>query len=120
MNNHLYRIVFNRALGLLQVVAEIARRPGGQGDKSVSRRSVEATVPSMRFALWIALGWVTTVPAFAQVVADPAAPGNQRPTVINAPNGVPVVNIQTPSAAGVSRNTYRQFDVDAQGARFIA
>ena len=70
----------------------------------------------MRFALWIALGWVTTVPAFAQVVADPAAPGNQRPTVINAPNGVPVVNIQTPSAAGVSRNTYRQFDVDAQGA----
>ena len=50
MNKDLYRIVFNRALGLLQVVAEIARRPGGQGDKSVSRRSVEATVPSMRFA----------------------------------------------------------------------
>ncbi|SDR04137.1 hemagglutinin repeat-containing protein [Pseudoxanthomonas sp. CF125] len=116
MNKHLHRIVFNRALGLLQVVAEIARRPGGQGDKAASPQAAEATVPTMRFALWIALGWVTTVPAFAQVVADPAAPGNQRPTVINAPNGVPVINIQTPSAAGVSHNTYRQFDVNAQGA----
>lgn len=116
MNKDLYRIVFNRALGLLQVVAEIAHRPGGQGCKAVSPRAVEATVPSMRFALWIALGWVTTGSAFAQAVADPNAPGNQRPTVINAPNGVPVVNIQTPSADGVSRNSYRQFDVNAQGA----
>ncbi|MBY0445287.1 MAG: filamentous hemagglutinin N-terminal domain-containing protein, partial [Burkholderiales bacterium] len=29
--------------------------------------------------------------------------------------GKPLVNIQTPSAAGVSRNTYTKFDVDAQG-----
>jgi filamentous hemagglutinin len=31
-------------------------------------------------------------------------------------NGTPQVNIQTPSAAGVSRNTYSQFDVNQQGA----
>ena len=116
MNKHLYRIIFNRALGVLQAVAEIARRPGGQGPKAAANQSVEATVPVMRFALWVALGWVTTIPAFAQVVADPTAPGNQRPTVLTAPNGVPVVNIQTPSAAGVSRNTYQQFDVNTQGA----
>ncbi|QHE85398.1 two-partner secretion domain-containing protein [Hydrogenophaga sp. BPS33] len=54
--------------------------------------------------------------AQAQIVADPNAPGRQRPTVLSAPNGVPLVNIQTPSAAGVSRNTYRQFDVNGQGA----
>ncbi len=52
----------------------------------------------------------------AQIVADPSAPGNQRPTVLAAPNGVPLVNIQTPSAAGVSRNTYQQFDVGTPGA----
>ena len=71
----------------------------------------------MRLALALALGQAIIVPfAHGQVVADPGAPGNQRPTVLQAPNGVPLVNIQTPSAAGVSRNTYKQFDVDQQGA----
>ena len=54
--------------------------------------------------------------AIAQIRSDPSAPGNQRPTVLLAPNGVPLVNIQTPSAAGVSRNTYSQFDVQPNGA----
>ena len=116
MNKHLYRIVFNRALGVLQVVAEIARRAIGSGPAAGVSRPFEATVPALRFGLWCALGFVTTVPAMAQVVADPTAPGNQRPTVLEAPNGTPLINIQTPSAAGVSRNTYRQFDVNAQGA----
>ena len=114
MNKHLYRIVFNRALGLFQVVAEIARRDGpgaGAGSRFL------ATLKPLRLALALALGQAIIVPfAHGQVVADPGAPGNQRPTVLQAPNGVPLVNIQTPSAAGVSRNTYKQFDVDQQGA----
>ena len=53
--------------------------------------------------------------AYAQVKADKNAPKNQQPTVLIAPNGTPLVNIQTPSAEGVSRNTYTQFDVKNNG-----
>ena len=51
----------------------------------------------------------------AQIVADPAAPRNQQPTVLRTPAGQPLVNIQTPSSAGVSRNTFSQFDVGTNG-----
>lgn len=115
MNKHLYRLVFNRSLGLIQVVAEIAKGSGGKGT-NIGGTSM-ATLQPLSFALWTMLGFVSVVPAArSQVVADPNAPGNQRPTVLTAPNGVPLVNIQTPSAAGVSRNTYSQFDVNAEGA----
>ena len=66
------------------------------------------------------LGWSLCVcvlgVASAQVVPDRNAPGGEQPTVLGASNGVPVVNIQTPSPGGVSRNAYQQFDVDRQGA----
>ncbi|HUH89579.1 MAG TPA: filamentous hemagglutinin N-terminal domain-containing protein, partial [Lysobacter sp.] len=124
MNKHLYRIVFNRALGVLQVVAEIAGRPGGGG--STDGGPVAATLRPVSFALWLALGLVGVVaPAVAQqvlgervgrIVADPDAPGRHRPTVLETADGVPVVNITTPSAAGVSRNVYSRFDVNAEGA----
>jgi filamentous hemagglutinin len=72
---------------------------------------------AVHWALALAVSSPLTSPqAWAQIVADPSAPGNQRPTVLTAPNGVPLVNITTPSAAGVSRNTYRQFDLGAPGA----
>lgn len=67
----------------------------------------------MRLSL---VGILLPATSWAQIVADPSAPGNQHPTVLAAPNGVPLVNIQTPSGAGVSRNTYKQFDVQQQGA----
>lgn len=119
MNKNLYRIVFNRALGLFQVVAEIARRGGsgaGSGASAAGSRFL-ATLSPLCFAIALALGQAVIIArANAQVAADPNAPGNQRPTVLEAANGVPLINIQTPSAAGVSRNTYRQFDVDRSGA----
>ncbi|MDR2240187.1 MAG: filamentous hemagglutinin N-terminal domain-containing protein, partial [Zoogloeaceae bacterium] len=51
----------------------------------------------------------------AQIIADPGAPGNQRPVVTGTGNGLPLVNITTPSGSGVSINQYRQFDVQRPG-----
>ena len=50
------------------------------------------------------------------IVADPAAAAAQQPVVQRTANGLPQVDIQTPNAAGVSHNHYRQFDVGSRGA----
>ncbi|HEX8989896.1 MAG TPA: filamentous hemagglutinin N-terminal domain-containing protein, partial [Rhodocyclaceae bacterium] len=70
---------------------------------------------SAHLRLVVLLAW-PSLAVQAQIVADPGAPANQRPTLLKAANGVPLVNIQTPSAAGVSRNAYSQLDVQQQGA----
>jgi filamentous hemagglutinin len=117
MNRYRYRIVFNRALGVPQAVAETARARDARARPLSGHARVAgltATLHPLAFAMALLLGHAP--PASAQIVADPAAPGGQRPTVLQSANGVPLVNIQTPSAAGVSRNSYRQFDVDDRGA----
>ncbi len=119
MNKHLYRIIFNKSRGLLMVVAEnvksACKAPGTTNAVSPGHVA-EVTLTPLRFALMIGLGWVTVVlPAQAQVVADGSASAGQRPTIGAAGNGTPLVDITAPSAAGVSRNTYQQFDVDHRG-----
>lgn len=123
MNKHLYRIVFNKARNLLMVVAENVtsnvKAPGcstGRGKQAGSTCVVR--LQPLRFSLMAALGLVILIAplAHADIIADRNAPGNQRPTVLDSGNGTPLVNIQTPSAAGVSRNLYSQFDVDGRGA----
>ncbi|MDY0937418.1 hemagglutinin repeat-containing protein [Pseudomonas viridiflava] len=123
MNKHLYRIVFNKARGLLMVVAENVasqvKAPGTRSSQSAGAGARTATLGSLRFAVMAAIGLVSlmSVPVWADgIVASPGAPASQQPTVINSANGTPQVNIQTPSAAGVSRNTYSQFDVGTRGA----
>ena len=118
MNKLLYRIIFNKARGMLMVVADIAR--SGQGKQARTRKAQQAasrlcTLSALRFALLSALGCVSILPAQAQVVANGQAPGNQRPTIISSANGITQVNIQTPGAGGVSHNKYSQFDVDKKG-----
>jgi len=54
--------------------------------------------------------------AKAQITADSSALANQRATVLQTANAIPQVNIQTPSSAGVSRNSFSQFDVQRNGA----
>ncbi len=61
------------------------------------------------------------VPARAQtqppapLVPHRGAPAGQQPIIDAAQNGVPLVHIAPPSAAGVSRNQYDQFNVGTNG-----
>jgi filamentous hemagglutinin family protein len=120
MNTQLHRVIFNKARCQCMAVAETAKAHGKDSQVAGSRGGAATAfrlrqIASAAIALVMALE-STVHPALAQIVADQSAAGKQRPTVLVAPNGVAVVNIQTPSAAGVSRNTYSQFDVQAQGA----
>ena len=100
------------------VVADIAR--SGRAGSSPSshtgypRRQRICRVTPLTFSLWLASGIVHSVSA-AGIVADHNAPGHQQPTIMQTANGTPQINIQTPSAGGVSHNTYSQFDVSNHG-----
>ncbi|WP_263771806.1 hemagglutinin repeat-containing protein [Propionivibrio soli] len=122
MNKNLYRIVFNKKRGQLMAVAESAVGDGktagtSDGTLGASAQAIWATVRPLSLALFVAFGLAALLadPAGAQTVAYRNAPATQRPTILGAANGVPVVNIQTPSAAGVSHNLYERFDVQQQG-----
>jgi len=84
-----------------------------------SARPPHAVLRPLTFALGVvcaALGLACLPPdAHAQIVAYKAIAATQ-PQVSAAANGVPLVNIQSPSAAGLSHNRYTQFDVDPRGA----
>jgi len=131
MNKHRYRIIFNAVRGGMMVVAENVKSHLGKAaaGKTVATSIIRLptlqqshTLRPIAFNLMLALGMAVIIPhplniaaASADIVADQAAPSSQRPMVMNAANGTPLVNIQTPSAAGVSRNTYSQFDVNSNG-----
>lgn len=134
MNKQIYRIVFNQARGCLMVVAETATSSGKSASgERVSRgakkhggprgraalavcESIHRTVLLSAASLWLVPMQVDAQTVATRIVADPAAARAQQATVLNTSNGVTQVNIQTPSDAGVSRNTYSQFDVGASGA----
>jgi filamentous hemagglutinin len=120
MNKNCHRIVFNQSRGQLMAVAETASghassASGETHAPGAAPQSAQSFKPrALLCALLAALGMGQ--PGHAQIMADPSAPASQRPTILSDGAGRPLVNIQTPSAAGVSRNTYSQFDVQSNGA----
>lgn len=139
MNKHRFRIIFNQLRGLMMVVAENVKshstsaEPGAHATAvslspsfTTDKAGTTLALRPLAFSLMLALGTaVMIIPnpanisaAHAEAIAATNVPGNQQPTVLNAPNGVEVVNIQTPSAAGVSRNVYEILNVPRQGMIF--
>ena len=130
MNKNCYRIIFSQARGMFVAVAEIVKsrsKTAGQSEAINTEDTPQFTPQTLKklnplnFAVVSLLGAVVyTVPlnsiANTQIIADKSAPSSQQATILNSSNGLTQVNIQTPSAGGVSRNTYKQFDVGQEGA----
>lgn len=132
MNKNRYRIIFSHARGMFIAVAEIVKSKTKQAGQSQGQVGTDSAIDSvlpihykklnpLNFAVIGCLGaLVISLPmssvAETQIIADKGAPTSQQPTILNSANGTTQVNIQTPSAGGVSRNTYTQFDVGQEGA----
>nr|WP_114892265.1 filamentous hemagglutinin N-terminal domain-containing protein [Haemophilus haemolyticus] len=127
MNKRHYKVIFSRVLNQLVVVSELAKSQGKAQSENMSPEqektglfSTALSLNPIHFSLMLALGFVFLSPSVHAedmvIRADKSAPGNQQPTVLQTANGLPQVNIQTPSAGGVSRNQYSQFDVAEKGA----
>ena len=127
MNKRHYKVIFSRVLNQLIVVSELAKSQGKAQSENMSLEqektglfSTALSLNPIHFSLMLALGFVFLSPSVQAedmaIRADKSAPGNQQPTVLQTGNGIPQVNIQAPSQAGVSRNQYSQFDVAEKGA----
>lgn len=100
MNRNTYRLVFSRVHHMLVAVEETVTAGGKAGKGEVA---IAATVAAALFVPLL---------AHAQIVPG----GANAPKVISTANGLPQVNVNRPSGAGVSVNTYNQFDVQKNGA----
>ena len=131
MNKNRYRVIFSQARGMFIAVAEIVKsrtKTAGQSIAVGTETVTNSFTPNsykklnpLNFSVVTLLGAVVyTIPlssiANTQIHADKSAPSNQQAQILNSANGTVQVNIQSPSAGGVSRNTYTQFDVGQQGA----
>ncbi len=118
MNKNNYRLVFSRLRNMLVAVEETATATGKEtGQTTVCSRcdtGGHAALFSLRRIALAAIALFGVLPAWsgAQIVAG----GVHAPSVIQTQNGLPQVNVNRPSGAGVSMNTYGQFDVQPRGA----
>lgn len=127
MNKKFYRTKFNAKLGTYVAVSELAK--SHQGDTSPRiKSSIQNNVRDLSIAaielkqekrtltqLVLALSTLMAVsPIYANVVVNNNAAAAHKGTVLKAGNAANVW-ITAPSASGVSRNSYTQFDVNQNG-----
>ena len=132
MNSRLYRVIFNKNLGRLVVVSEktVAQgKAGSQGGHDNSHSTADSQsangVVGYCYGKWLTLTAAILVSlgtaqwghadVQTQVIADSSAAKNEQATILTTASGITQVNIQTPSAAGVSKNSFSQFDVGSDG-----
>ena len=132
MNKNRYRVIYSQARGMFVAVAEIVKSRTKTAGQSSANGAIELEseddvshvtykkLNPLNFSIISLLGAVIyTIPMSSigntQIIADKTAPTSQQATILNTSNGITQVNIQTPSAGGVSRNTYKQFDVGQEG-----
>src|ERR1044072_6418413 len=118
MNRGTHRLVFSRLRGMLVAVEETATATGKQAGQTTLHSRSDASGPTAPFTLrqiaFAALALLGVLPAISGAQIVPG--GAHAPSVIQTQNGLDQVNINRPSGAGVSMNTYGQFDVQQRGA----
>ncbi|WP_232072067.1 filamentous hemagglutinin N-terminal domain-containing protein [Paraburkholderia pallida] len=117
MNKNRHRLVFSKTRGMLIAVEETAAATGktaGQTRADTRPATPRRALFTLRQIAFAALALLGALPA--QSGAQIAGGGAHAPNVIQTQNGLDQVNINRPSGAGVSVNTYNRFDVQSRGA----
>ncbi|WP_175734538.1 contact-dependent inhibition toxin BcpA [Burkholderia ambifaria] len=112
MNKNTHRLVYSRLRGMVVAVAETATAEGKSATGEARARPRSSASGMRTVAAGVAVLGMLPVLSDAQIVPTPGASTQ----VIQTPNGLPQVNVARPSSAGVSVNTYNQFDVQKPGA----
>ena len=86
--------------------------------KKTVKQSSRAAMNASRIMVYLLAFTMTSQPLLAQVQVDQSAPAANQAQIDQAPNGVPVVNIADPSAAGVSRNEFTELNIGQEGLIF--
>ncbi len=112
MNKNAHRLVYSRLRGMVVAVAETATAEGKSATGEARARPHSSASGMRAVAAGVAVLGMLPVLSDAQIVPTPGTSTQ----VIQTPNGLPQVNVARPSSAGVSVNTYNQFDVQKPGA----
>ncbi|WGY72835.1 hemagglutinin repeat-containing protein [Burkholderia cepacia] len=97
---------------MVVAVAETATAEGKSATGEARARRRSSASGARAVAAGVAVLGMLPVLSGAQIVPTPGTSTH----VIQTPNGLPQVNVARPSSAGVSVNTYNQFDVQKAGA----